>query len=188
MAKPPKTPRPEKPPFLPFRKDHAVSPRISDAQKIRIGTVIERWSKLEATMDDLIWTMLKLRFEVGRLITNRMDTTGKIRLLRQAGSFVLSEEQFHRLSPIVDQIDILREDRNFIAHGSWGTLMPENVPICSSVRPNAKNPDEVAAETFPPERIEAIASEIESLKLRLIPLRNELETSPHIPCAWHDEG
>jgi hypothetical protein len=183
MTKSRKTPRPPKPPFLPLEDHHTVNPIISDAHKILIGSVVERWSKLEAVMDDLIWSMLKLQFETGKVITNRLDASGKIKLIRQIASFTLTEDQQHRLSPIIDRIDFRREDRNFIAHGSWGTLMPEHVPICSSLRPTARNPDEVVAETFTDGRMREIADEIESLKLRLVPLKDELGTSPRKPHA-----
>jgi hypothetical protein len=175
MTKPPKTPRPPKPPFLSFADHHTVDPIISDAHKILMGTVIERWSKLEAVMDDLIWSMLKLQFETGRTITNRFDAAGKIKLIRQIAPFTLTEAHHHRLAPIIDQADFRREDRNFIAHGSWGTLMPDRIPICSSLRPTARNPDEVVAETFPATRMREIADELESLKLRLVPLKNEID-------------
>jgi hypothetical protein len=187
MTKPPKTPRPPKPPFKPLEDRHTVDPRISDAHKILIGTIIERWSKLEGVMDDLIWTMLKLQFETGKAITNRFDASGKIKLIRQIAPFTLTESQLHRLSPLIDRIDFRREDRNFIAHGSWGTLMPDRIPICSSLRPTA-NSDQVVAETFPDTRMREIADEIESLKLRLVPLKDEFGTSPHKPDEPHPEG
>jgi hypothetical protein len=144
MAKPPKPPRPPKPPFRALGDHHIIDPKISDAHKILIGTVIERWSKLEGVMDDLIWSMLRLEFETGRAVTGKMDAFGKIQLLRRILPFTLSDDRQRRLSQIVDRIDFRREDRNFIAHGTWGTLMPENTPICSSLRPTAANPDEVA--------------------------------------------
>jgi hypothetical protein len=50
-------------------------------------------------------------------------------------------------------IGIYQEDRNFIVHGSWGTLAPDNVPICTSLRPKSPTPGEVIAETFTEERM-----------------------------------
>lgn len=177
MAKPPKIPRPPKPPFKPLRDDHIIDPTITPAQKELIGSVVESWSKLEYNMDDLIWAMLKLDFESGKLITNRMDAVSKIRLIRQLGPLVLTETQFHTISPVMDRVDILREDRNFIIHGTWGMLLPENIPICSSLRPST-DPDQVAAETFPDTRMMGIAIGIQNAVRRIGLLRNELPALP----------
>lgn len=188
MAKPPKTPRPPKPPFIPLKPGERIDTRITDAHKIMMADVIERWAKLENCMDDLIWEILKVSFNVGRIITNRMDAAGKIKLLRQLGTIELTEAQYHRISPVIDKIDLLREDRNFIVHGSWGTLLPASIPICGSVRPNAPNPDEVMLETFPDTRMQTIAADIENAKQPLIALRAELAASPRKPDGPHPGG
>jgi len=77
------------------------------------------WSKLEACMEDLIWSLLEVEIEEGRIMTARVDAVGKIRMLRELGELEMPEEMFHRLSPTLDEIDVLRDDRNFIVHGSW---------------------------------------------------------------------
>jgi len=118
MGKAPKTPRPQKSPVLPALENQIVDPTISMLTERLIGRAIVAWSKLENCMDDFIWALLAVPIEQGRVLTVRMDAVRKIQTLRRLGELVLSTEKFHVLSPILDRVDILREDRNLIGHGS----------------------------------------------------------------------
>lgn len=105
-----------------------------------------------------------------RVITNELNVNLKITLLRSLAHAYLSEEDFDEVEThLLYYIGIYQEDRNFIVHGSWGTLMPENVPVCTSLRPKSPTPGEVIAETFPEERminlINGINEAITGLKL-----------------------
>jgi hypothetical protein len=170
-----KTSRPQKPPITPRRPDQWFEPSLSTFQERRIGRVVVAWSKLENAMDDTIWQFLDLDLIHGRKITRRMDTTAKIGLLRVLSEARLSEERFQSIADTLDLIDLCREDRNFIVHGTWATSMPENIPIAASIRARA-NPDEIVSETFSAARMGAILADIEKLKASVISLRNELES------------
>ena len=120
MAKPPKVPRPVKPPIQPPRPGQIADPTIGLIQEKLIGRTVVEWSKLEACMEDGIWHLLNVPIETGRILTARLDAVVKIRLLRELGERLLPESNWHELSQILDKIDIRREDRNFIGHGTWG--------------------------------------------------------------------
>jgi hypothetical protein len=187
MAKPPKIPRPQKPPVRDPRPDQVLNPQISITQEKLIGRVVASWSAVEAAMEDFIWFLLKVELPKGRIITTRLDALARINMLRSLGELELSEPTFHRLSQMLDRLDIVREERNFIVHGLWGTSLPENVPIALSLRPKWKS-DQVVSETFPRERMQAIHSEIENGRKRLLRLMIELGALPQTPPPPRPEG
>jgi hypothetical protein len=188
MAKPPKTPRPQKPPVLPALSDQFVDPTISMLTERLIGRAIVSWSKLENCMDDFIWALLAVPIARGRIITVRMDAVRKIQTLRLLGELVLSEEKFHALSPILDQIDILREDRNLIGHGSWGRTGVDRINVVVSLKPDAPEPDQVVSETFPDSRLRAVIDGIERAKWQIIPLMEEHYASLDKSLRQHHEA
>jgi hypothetical protein len=147
-----------------------------------IGRAIVAWSKLENCIDDFIWALLAIPIEQGRIITVRMDAVRKIQALRRLGELVLLTEKFHTLSPILDRIDILREERNLIGHGSWGRSGYDRVTVVVSLKSEALKPDEVVSETFPDSRLRAVIGGIDEAKWQLIPLMEEryasLDKSP----------
>jgi hypothetical protein len=190
MAAPPKFPRPQKPPVLPPDPKQEVEPTVSPQYERLIGRTIAAWSKLEACMEDFIWSLLKVEIEQGRVMTARVDAVGKIRMLRELGHLELPEAMFHRLSLTLDEIDVLRDDRNFIAHGSWGRTKVDMtmVHVCVSLRPKAPSPDQVVSETFPEKRMLTIIDGIERTKWTLIELMRELHTLPGRSVPPRHEG
>jgi hypothetical protein len=127
---------------------------VSVEQQRLIGLVVLNWSKLEANIDDTIWHFLNLDLDDGRVFTNRLGAEQKLTLLRSLAHTYLTEEDFNEVETrLLDFIGMYQEDRNFIVHGSWGTLMPDNVPVCASLRPKSPTPGEVISESFPEERM-----------------------------------
>jgi hypothetical protein len=63
----------------------------------------------------------------------------------------------------LNRADELRDDRNFIAHGTWCTVYPEGVAFSSSLRKKSE-PGEVTAEEFPSTRMYRIIDEIDRVK------------------------
>jgi len=121
-----------------------------------IGRVVVEWSRLEGVMEDFIWHF-----------TGRLDATAKIRMLRALGELKLREQRWHVLSSTLDKIDMLREERNMMVHGTWGRI-PGGVPIAISLRIRPLAPDQVVSETFPAERMQGIAHDTVAAKLRLM--------------------
>jgi hypothetical protein len=169
MEKPPKTPRPKKPPIQQHVPGDEGTNSIGLIQEKLIGRAVVEWAKLEACMGDAITRLFGVEFAYGRLIVSRMDTTGLLKMLRDAGTLRLPQKDFHKLSIICDEIDILRDDRNLIVHGSWGRA-PDATPHVLSLRIKGPNPNEVVAETFPDSRMRAMIQAVSKVKWDLIRL------------------
>jgi hypothetical protein len=168
MTRPPKTPRPPKSPII--RSDphpETIDPTVSLIHEKLIGRTAIEWAKLEATMSDAIHSLLGVSLEYGRHVTSRMDATALIKMMRELGQLRLSEAEFHKLSVICDKIDIRREDRNLIIHGTWGRPFGDNMHHALSTRIKSDEPSRIVAETFPRTRMLEIISDIRSLKLAL---------------------
>jgi hypothetical protein len=185
-SKPPKIPRPPKPPIAPARRDEELNLTIGLNHERLIDRVIVAWSKLEGVMEDLIWHFLGLQIEQGRIVTGRLDATAKIKMIRALAEPELSETHWHRLSPILDRIDILREERNTIAHGTWGRNS-QGIPIAISLKFNPLAPDEVVSEAFPDVRLRAIAYNIDASKFKLMILMRDIRAVPEIHIPILDE-
>jgi hypothetical protein len=171
MTKPPKTPRPQKPPIKPYPSLFTPEmSRIGLNHERLIGRVTTQWSILEACMGGAVMELLEVDFEAGRYVIARMDATGLIRLLRDLGQFRLQEAEFHKLSSICDRIDIRREDRNLIVHGTWGRAAGLVDPQAASLRIKPDDPSRIVAETFSTDRLQSIISQIESLRKELVGL------------------
>jgi len=124
--------------------------------------VIE-WSKLEACLADVLWQITGLSFEDGRLLTERMDSSRLILLLRVLAARKMEGEAMQALIDALQTADELRGDRNFIVHGNWGTLDPGGIPVALSLREKSE-PGEIVSEGFPHERVRAIARAIVQTK------------------------
>lgn len=135
-----------------------LEPGVPDYQYKLIGEMIAEWSRLETILGSLIWHLLKLDMEDGRVITATLDTRPKIRMLRQlAKRHIKSRAIKNQLSGLLEVTEGLQEERNFIAHGLWGTAMPDNVPAASSLRPKS-NPFHVVTELFPLKKMTELVS------------------------------
>jgi hypothetical protein len=126
-------------------------------------------------MTDAIGLLAGMEFEVARVFTARMDATALLRTLRELGSLKLAESEFHELSVICDKIDMLRDDRNLITHGTWGREAGQIEGYALSLRIKW-NPSEVVSETFPYSRMRSIIANILAVKwnlIRLLKLNNQ---------------
>ena len=127
---------------------------------------------------ELLWRFTGLSFEDGRTVTERMDPARTITLLRFLGPRKLDGERLQSLIDLLATADQLRDDRNFIVHGTWAILDPEGVPTASSIRTKSE-PGQVVAESFPRERMLAIIKAIQktreamSILLRAVPWTSE---------------
>jgi hypothetical protein len=139
-----------------------------------IGRVMITWSKLEAAIQGVIWTFLALSLEDGRILTARNDVQANLIILRALAKRHLGEAAFNELTPVLDRIKARQEDRNFIAHGTWGTLMPGMLPVAMSVRTKAPDDSLIVSESFPSERMTEIVDGINGCLLALIALEDEL--------------
>jgi hypothetical protein len=160
--------RPAKQPPGKLRVEQTLQPVDSIHQQL-IGRVAIEWAMFENCLNDMVLRFIGLPFEDGRLLTQRLDPSKAIALLRVLGPRYLQGEPLQELVDILAMADQLRGDRNFIIHGTWAVIMPENHPTASSVREKSE-PDEVVAEHFPRERMIAIIGSIIKTKERLVKL------------------
>lgn len=172
---------PQKPPVQRLRADQHHEPDISDDQTCRIGQVIVLWSKLEAAMEDTIWMLLSLDEENGKAVTKRMSADAKIQLLRVIGPYHIADEAIlQKFSETLKLVDEFKECRNFIAHGVWGTMMPENIPVALSLKPKSEV-GEVVSETFPKDRMEGIVEGITAMIRRFVDFPEQLGKPRRVP-------
>jgi len=143
------------PPRPPQPGEH-IRPDIPNDILLLIGRIVTNWSKLEGTIEHLIWKFLCISEMDGRRITSRLSTSTKIETLSSLVAANLKEPNFTEEWDIYMQhLNMYKEERNFIVHGQWNTLMPDNVPICASLRETSPIGD-YTAETFPQERLQII--------------------------------
>ncbi|MBW0004301.1 MAG: hypothetical protein JO216_12510 [Hyphomicrobiales bacterium] len=130
-------------------------------------------------MGDLIGFLLgDLEFALARAVTSRLDATSMIRMLRYLAAISLSENHFHKLSPILDKIDYVRDDRNLIVHGIWARNS-RGTPLAFSLRQKAPTPTEVVAETFDDSRMRTLIHTIVALHRELLLVMYEIGWSLH---------
>lgn len=166
-SKPTRKPRPPKPPITPLRSDQTTRPEVGLVQQRLIGRVLIEWTKLEGCLADILWQLTGLTFEDGRLFTERMDPARLIVLLKTLATRKMDGPLLQDFINALAAADELRDDRNFIVHGSWGMLDPEGVPVALSLRAKS-NPGEIVSEGFPHQRMRAIVREIIKTKQEII--------------------
>ena len=145
--------RTPKPPFKPLQDYHEVVPGIGLIQEKLIGRFVVEFSKLEAGLNDMIWLLLDLDMSDGRVLTQRSDATTKINILRAIVPRYLEGKDLETTLEALTRLDDVRDDRNFIIHGTWGSLHPTGVAIALSLRAKSETPDLITAETFPHARM-----------------------------------
>src|SRR5271154_5099403 len=136
-----------------LREDQKIKPRISDEQCELIGELIINWSRLESALEALISYFLKLAQEDGRIVTATLDARPKVRMIRALAALHIRSITIKKKLPgVLANIEKRQEDRNFIAHGQWGTIMPDSLPTALSLRPEAQH-GRVVGQKFPKPRM-----------------------------------
>jgi len=161
------------PPVRPFRADQRFDPTVPDKTCDEAGRIIIAWSRLEAGLDDLVWHFLDLSDNDGRQVTARLDARSKGQMLRPLGARYLASAEAAYFNELLNRVGDLQANRNFIAHGIWGTIQPENVAIAMSLRPEATL-GEIMSETFPSPRMEDILADIGRVIHELVKFRDAL--------------
>jgi hypothetical protein len=131
-------------------------------------------------MHEVIWSFLNVNIEEGRIVTARLDAKFVINILRGLGPFHLDASAASELLILLNHITDLYEDRNMIAHGKWGTLLPDKLPAVASLKAKGEintPPSEVIIETYPDFRMIDILRKIAVANNAMIALRDAHETS-----------
>lgn len=134
-----------------------MEPRLSNVQCELIGEVMVHWSRLESNLDILLWRMVGVDAEDGRVLTSRTGADIKIQMLRALARRHLAPDPaaLTEFNDLLAKIEELKDDRNFIAHATWATLVPDEVPIGTSIRQKSE-PGRVNAEKFPQDRMKTL--------------------------------
>ena len=168
-------PRSEKPEAKPLPPNHTLEHGIGPIQKRLIGDFIVEWSYFEAALDDLIWRILRLAEDDGKILTKRSQAETKIAILRAIAPRHLKAELLDKLRDALDDADAVREDRNFVAHGVWGTLNGEAIALSSKAK---ALPGEVVAETFTHERLRRLIGNTKKIRDMIVDVILEHDPSP----------
>jgi hypothetical protein len=178
---PPRRPKPKRPAKIPrvsMPPGQTVIPEIDAVQEALIGRAVVEWSRLEASLDDLIWTLTGLSFEDGRVLTSRADAKTKISMLHVFAPRYLDDPALTAIEEALVLANSLRDDRNFIMHGSWGTIMPMNEPTALSLRA-VSDPGEVTSESFSRDRMVGIIKDMMKARQVFVDTMNAHPTSPY---------
>lgn len=174
--------RPEKPPITALRPGEWLRPSITMQQERLIGRFCIAWAKLETSLDDFIWPLMHITIEDGRVITKGFQVERKIQILRDIGAVKCPKETFDKMNETLKNIEYLKDDRNFVFHGSWWTKLPDLVPFAFSLRPKSPKPYDIIGETFPASRMHALIHTAESLRDEMANHIKDLEKkSPEEP-------
>jgi hypothetical protein len=165
------------PSYPKLRPDQKLVPDVSLTHQKLVGRVVILFGKIEAAVQDAIWHILKIDEDDGRLLTAPHDFDDNLILLQALAKRHLTDERFASFLPTLKTIKKRQEDRNFVAHGTWGTLKPDNVPMALGIRKKAE-PNTVTGETFPPSRMTEIANDLADAIDAIVALISELNASP----------
>jgi hypothetical protein len=163
-----------KPPITPRRADQTYQQGVSPEIELLVGRAIITWSNLEIIMQEVIWTLLRVSVDEGRIMTSNLDAKYRMNLLRELGRYHLKHQQLADLLETLGHCEDLYGDRNLIAHGQWVTMLPDNIPAVLSLReklPNDVDRRQVIASTMPKDRLEAIIDNMIIATNDLIALR-----------------
>lgn len=148
----------KKPELLPpaaLKSNQSIVPTLSANYERLIGCAIVSWSRLEDAIQDTLWTLLGTSMEEGRIVTSRLDAKYRTNMLEGLGKKHLSGKEAEYFLGVISSIRNLYEERNIIAHGTWGTLEPDDVPVVASLRFKLLDEfgsEDVMSQHFPEER------------------------------------
>jgi hypothetical protein len=123
--------------------------------KIAIAEAIMSFSSLEATAESMIWDLLRLPYDEGRIVTQNMDAGRKFAMLHELLDMRIPESSSLRPDKkIWSAIETTRASRNIAAHGIWA--MVDNInPVVVRYRSSAGS-QMVMGEAFPLLRLQAV--------------------------------
>jgi hypothetical protein len=147
------------------RPDQRLKEGIPKSHYELIGAVIAQWSRMEGVIQELIWKFLNLSLVDGRIVTCQNDVSQNIAILR-----AILKRRLHD-SPLLPAFNIrlnrlttLMSDRNLLAHGLWGTSVPEDVPGVLSLRRKAPDLGFIVFDQFSEDYLRKLVKAIDDEK------------------------
>jgi hypothetical protein len=131
-------------------------------------------------LEEGIWSFLNISMEEGRIITAHLDAKYKTNIFQGLGQKHIAEDKLEGFNSLVNVTRDLYVDRNFISHGKWRTLLPDNIPGAASLREKvnaAFDQSDVIVETFPKQRMISILRDIIIANNTIIDFIDAHETS-----------
>jgi hypothetical protein len=159
-----------------------VRQEISGPQELLIGRFVVAWSRLDHSLDEVIWSLLRFPVDDGRVITARLDLTYKLNLLRGLAQRRLSKDDLGALSEIIKRINDLNEFRVLIVHGLLVTV--KDTPAIQSMRgklPEEAEFNEVVTTEMPRALMQGLLDNTTILMNYLIDCRKVFYASPDKP-------
>jgi len=149
--------------------------RIETAELI--GKLVIDWARLEGTLERLIWHLLKLDREDGKTVTATLDVRTKLRMLRRLiPRHVKPKSTKETAMALLEVVETLSDERNTIVHGIWSSIMPDNIPVATSMRTQT-DPFHVVSTAFPDEVMKKIISMTRDVSNSLFDLPDVLTAS-----------
>ncbi len=167
----------QKPPLQKLGSGDHFKHGVSMKHERLVGRLVIEWSRLEAIMQDVIWSILDIGLEDGRVLTARSTAQIKLQWLRSFSRRHIKGSELEALNDILSAIEELQDDRNFIAHASWGTMKSNGDPVGMSLRQKSE-PSEIISETFPDWRMRQIIARIMNARDALVCWRQKHESLP----------
>jgi hypothetical protein len=143
-----------------------------------VGRFVMTWAKIEGLIHQLIWQLLHLDFEDGKVVTARNDVEANMTALRNIAARKLPATTTEALLPLLDQVRDLQQTRNTIVHSQWITLQPMSVPTAMSIRKKALSLDSVMSEIFPTSAMYELIDKTQKCAFALDVLLSALEALP----------
>jgi len=176
-----------KPPLIARRPEQSFRQRISRQIETLVGQTVVEWSRVEQVMEEVIWRLLRVTVDEGRIVTASLDAKYKMNLLRGLGKRHLRGQQHDDLMQVLDHCEDLLAERNLYSHGQWVTITPDNLPAVISLReklPEGISRQEVISITMPADRMKVVVRNMVIARNALIELRRALPVpSPGTPSA-----
>ena len=176
MAKLPKQPKPEMSAPIDLRGMGKTKYGIGPVTEKLIGRFVVAWSRAEAVLGDLAWTILDVSEEDGRVVTSRVDASTRIDIVKAFAERYLQGDDLEVVAKILHQAELCRDARNLIVHGSWGTLGGTSTPIVMTLKKS--QPDAVYTETFPNERLRSLIHNANVIRNAVAEWRKKFEEQP----------
>ncbi len=163
-----------------------LSDDIPDIVKIAIAEAIMAYAAMEGTAERLIWEITGLSFDDGRILT-RVDSSEKFETLKTFIENYGLIIHYSRITTVAmwTAIRQLMPVRNLIVHGIWA-MLDHKIPVTISPRLPTTTGN-VVGESFPIERLHAIARQCYRVKKSLVALSDRVRASPPIRPARYSQ-
>lgn len=166
--------------------DQDLIPTMPKGQVALIGLCITQWSRLEAMIQQVIWKLLSISDEDGRIITCQNDVSANIAILRALIKNRIPPGQIRDgFMARLNRLRPLMEARNEITHGVWSTLQPDNIAGVFSLRQKPAEFGMMLWQGYPQEQMISLLQAIDhehSVWAKFLASRPEPETQQQQPC------